>query len=91
MTKLINNIYENEEWHKDFNEVTMPALKRVPYNSAMPIEQPPSTHIQQRQSVIRTLTRRFERKIEDILGDQFRFRREKGTRAAIGMLRTISG
>jgi len=34
----------------------------------------------------------MERKIEDILGeDQFKFRRGKGTRAAIGMLRTISG
>jgi len=91
MTKLINNIYENEEWQKDFNEVTMPALKRVPHNSAMPIVQPPSSHIQQRHSVIRTLTRRIERKIEDIFGeDQFRFRRGKGTKAAIGMLR-ISG
>jgi hypothetical protein len=48
MIKLINNIYENEEWQKDFNEVTMPVLKRVPHNSAMPIAQPPSSHIQQR-------------------------------------------
>jgi hypothetical protein len=48
MTKLINNIYENEEWQKDFNEVTMPALKKVPHNSAVPIVQPPSSHTQQR-------------------------------------------
>jgi hypothetical protein len=35
--------------------------------------------------------RRIERKIEDVLGeDKFRFRRGKGTRDAIGMLRIIS-
>jgi hypothetical protein len=33
------------------------------------------------------LKRRIERKIEDILGDQFGFRRGKGTRDAIGMMR----
>jgi len=37
------------------------------------------------------LRRRIEKKIEDVLGeDQFGFRRGKGTRDAIGMLRTIS-
>jgi hypothetical protein len=37
------------------------------------------------------LRRRIEKKIEDVLGeDQFGFRRRKGTRDAIGMLRIIS-
>jgi len=37
------------------------------------------------------LRRRIERKIEDVLGeDQFGFRRRKGTRDAIGMMRIIS-
>ena len=37
------------------------------------------------------LRRRIGKKIEDVLGeDQFRFRRGKGTRDAIGMLRIIS-
>jgi hypothetical protein len=36
------------------------------------------------------LRRRIERKIEDVLGDRFGFRRGKGTRNAIGMLRIIS-
>jgi hypothetical protein len=37
------------------------------------------------------LRRRFEKKIEDALGeDQFGVRRGKGTRDAIGMLRIIS-
>jgi hypothetical protein len=33
---------------------------------------------------------RIEKKIEDVLGDQFGFRIRKGTRDAIGMLRIIS-
>jgi len=38
------------------------------------------------------LRRRTERKIEAVLGeDQFGFRRGKGTRDAIGMVRVISG
>jgi hypothetical protein len=28
MTQVINNIYETGEWHKDFVEVTMIALKK---------------------------------------------------------------
>jgi hypothetical protein len=36
------------------------------------------------------LRRRIEKKIEDVLGDQFRLRRGKGTRDAVGMLRIIS-
>ena len=28
MTNLINTIYENGKWHKDFTEVTMIALKK---------------------------------------------------------------
>jgi hypothetical protein len=39
----------------------------------------------------KTLRRRIENKIEDILGeDHFGFRRGKGTRDAVGMLRIIS-
>jgi hypothetical protein len=30
MTWLINNIYETEDWPKDFTEVTMTALKQKP-------------------------------------------------------------
>jgi len=41
--------------------------------------------------VTKILRRRIERKFEDVLGeDQYRFRRGKGTRCAIGMLRIIS-
>ena len=40
--------------------------------------------------VAKILRRRIENKIEDVLGDQFGFRRGKGTSDAIGMLRIIS-
>ena len=41
--------------------------------------------------VAKILRRRIEKKIEDVLGeDQFGFRRRKGTRNLIGMLRIIS-
>jgi hypothetical protein len=39
---------------------------------------------------VRILRNRIERKIEDLLGDRFGFRRGTGTRVAIGMLRIIS-
>jgi hypothetical protein len=41
--------------------------------------------------VAKILRRRNEKKIEDVLREnQFGFRRGKGTRDAVGMLRTIS-
>ena len=44
------------------------------------------------QNVVRILTRNTERKIEYVLGDQFRFRGGKGTRDAIGInVCTITG
>jgi hypothetical protein len=41
--------------------------------------------------VVASVIRRSEKKIEDVLGEnQFGFRKGKGTRDAIGMLRIIS-
>jgi len=40
--------------------------------------------------VAKIFRRRIEKKIEDVLGDQFGFRRGKRTRDATGMLRIIS-
>ena len=41
--------------------------------------------------IAKILQRRIEKKIEDVLGeDQFGFRRGKGTRDAIGMMRIIT-
>jgi len=51
--------------------------------------QPYHTHTE--KIVANILRRWIEKKIEDVLGeDQFGFRRRKGTRDAIGMLRMIS-
>ena len=40
--------------------------------------------------IAKILRRRIEKKIEDVLGDQFGFRRGKGTRDAVGMMRIIA-
>jgi hypothetical protein len=57
------------------------------------MQQPSHKHliIHTAKMVARILRRRIERRTEDALGeDQFGFRRGKGTRDAIGMLRIIS-
>jgi hypothetical protein len=53
--------------------------------------QRPSHNQPSAKIVAKILRRRIEKKIEDVLGeDEFGFRRGKGTRDAIGMLRIIS-
>jgi len=47
-------------------------------------------HCTYRKVVVRILKRRIDKKVEDVLGDQFGFRRGKGTRNSIGMLHIIS-
>ena len=90
MTKLINTIYETGLWPNDFTEVTMIALKKKPQATKC------SDHctislIAHTAKMVAKILRRIEKKIEDVLGeDQFGFRRGKGTRDAIGMLRIIS-
>jgi len=87
MTKLINTIYETGEWPKDFTEVTMITLKKKPQATKCSDHHTISliTH------TAKILRRGIEKKIEDVLEeDQFGFRRGKGTRDAIGMLRIIS-
>ena len=87
MTKLINTIYETGQWPKDFTEVTMIALKKKTQTTKC------SDHrtISLISHTAKILRRRIERKIEDVLGeDQFGFRRGKGTRDVIGMMRIIA-
>jgi len=48
-------------------------------------------HCTYRKVVVRILKRRIEKKIEDVLGDQFGFRKGRGTRDATRMLKIISG
>jgi len=90
MTKLINTIYETGEWPKDFTEVTMIALKKKPQATKWSDHGTISLIAHRAKIVAKILRRRIEKKIEDVLGkDEFGFRRGKGTRNAIGMLRII--
>jgi len=90
MKKLINNIYETGELPKDFTEVTMIALKKKPRATKCSDQLTISLIAYTAKIVAKILRRRIEKKIENVLGDQFGFRRGKGTRDATGMLRIIS-
>jgi len=91
MIKLINTIYETGEWTKDYTEVTMIALKKKPQATKCSDHRTINLIAQTAKIVAKLLRRRIERKIEDVFGvDQFRFKKGKGTRNAIGMLRIIS-
>jgi len=90
MMKLINNIYETGEWPKDFTEVTMIALKKKPQATKCSDHRTISLIAHTAKIVAKILRTRTEKKIKDVLGEeQFGFRRGKGTRDAIGMLRII--
>jgi hypothetical protein len=90
MTQLINSIYVTGEWPRDFIEVTMITLTKPKATKCS--DHPTISLITHTAKIVtRILRRRIERKTEDALGeDQFGFRREKGSRDAIGMLRIIS-
>jgi hypothetical protein len=91
MTKLINTIYETGEWPKDFTEVTTIALKKKPQATKFSDHRTISLIAHMVKIIAKILRRRIEKKNEDVLGeDQFEFRRGKGTRDAVGMLRIIS-
>ena len=91
LTKLINTIYETGEWLKDFTEVTMIVLKKRTHVTKSSDHRTISLIAHTAKIIAEILRRRIEREIEDVLGeDQFGFRREKGTRDAIGMMRIIA-
>jgi len=91
MKKYIDTIYETGEWPKVFTEVTMIALKKKPQATKCSDHRTISFIAHTEKMVAKILRRRIEKKIEDILGeDQFGYRRGKGTRDAIRMLRIIS-
>jgi hypothetical protein len=91
LTKLINTIYETREWPKDFTEVTMVALKKKTKATKCSDHRTVILIAHTANILAKILKRRIERKIEDTLGeDQFGFRRGKGTRDAIGMMRIIA-
>jgi hypothetical protein len=89
--KLIDIIYETGEWPRDFTGVTMIALKKKPQTTKCSDHRTVSLIAHTASIVAKILRIRIEKKIEDLLGKhQFGFRRGKGTRDAIGMLRIIS-
>jgi hypothetical protein len=91
LTQLINNTYESGEWPKDFTEVTMVALKKKPKAGKCTDHCTISLIAHVAKVVASVIRRRSEKKIQDFLGeDQFGFRKGKGTRDAIGMLRIIA-
>jgi len=90
ITKLINTIYETGEWPKDFTKVIMIALKKKPQATKCSDHRTISLIAHTAKRVAKILRRRIKNKIEDVLGeDQFGFRRGKGTRDTIAMLRII--
>jgi hypothetical protein len=91
MTELSNTIYETGEWPKDFTEITIITLKKTPQATQHSEHRTISLIAHTAKIVAKILRRRFEKKIEDVLGeDQLGFRRGKGTKIATGMLRIIS-
>jgi hypothetical protein len=90
MTQLINSMYVTGKWPRGFIEVTMIALKKKPKATKCSDHCTISLIAHTANLVARILRRRIERKTEAALGGQFGFRRGKGTRDAIGMLRIIS-
>jgi hypothetical protein len=91
MTELINSIYVTGEWSKNFIEVTMIVLKKKPKATKCSDHRTIGIIAHAAKLVARIHRRRIERKTEDALGeDQFGFRRGKGSRDAIVMLRIIS-
>jgi hypothetical protein len=90
MEQLISNIFETGELSKNFTEVPMIALKK-PETTQCSDDCKIGLFAHKAKLVARILRRRTERKIEDIIGEnQFGFRRRKGPRDAIGVLRIIS-
>jgi hypothetical protein len=91
LTELINDIYESEEWPRDFTEVTMVALKKKPKARKCTDHRTISLIACAAKVVTSVTRRRSEKKIEDVLGeDQFGFGKEKQNRDAIVMLRIMS-
>ena len=74
LTKLINTIYETEEWPKDFTEVTMTALKKKTRVTKCNDHRTINLIAHTAKIRAKILRRTIERKIEDVLEeDQFGF------------------
>ena len=86
MTALVNKIYMSGAWPKDFLDVTKKNQAKK-YGDHRTISLISHTG----KIVARILSKRSENKIEEIIAeDQFGFRKGKGTRDAVGLMRIIS-
>ena len=91
LTKLSNTVYNTGEWPQDFAEVTMIALKKNTKATKCSDYCAVSLTAHAAEIIAKILRGRIEKKIEGVLGEeQFGFRRGKGTRDAIGMMRIIA-
>jgi len=75
LTKRINTIYETGEWPKNFTEVKIFALNKKTQATKCSDHRTISLIAHTPKVIAKILRRKFERKIEDVLGDQFGFRR----------------
>jgi len=90
LIKLRNTIYNTGEWPQDLTEVTMITLKKTKATKCSDYRTI-SLIAHTAKIIAKILRGRIEKKIEDVLGEeQFGFRRGKGTRDAIGMMRIIA-
>ena len=88
LTKLINTIYGTGQWPKDFTEVTTIALKKKTKTTKCSDNRTISLISHTAKIIAKILKSSIEKKIEDALReDQYGFRRGKGTRDAVGMMR----
>ena len=91
ITKLINKIYETGKWPKDFLNVTMVAIEKKQQAKKCSDFRTISLISHVAKIVARIINRRLQQKIEEVMGeDQFGFRKGRGTRDAIGMMRILS-
>jgi hypothetical protein len=75
---LFNPIYETGEWPKNLTEVTIIALQKKPQATKCSEHCTASLTEHTAKIVAKILRIRIERKIEDVVGDQYGFRRGKG-------------
>jgi hypothetical protein len=91
MTQLISSIYETGKWPKNVIQVTMIVLRKKSKATICSDHHTVSLITHRAKLAVRIFRRRMENKMEDVLGkDRFGFRRGKGTKDAVGMLRIIS-
>jgi len=90
-TQQINNTYETREWSKDLSDVNSDCLKKKPRATKCSDRHTISWITNTVKIVATILGLSFERKTEDVFGEnQYGFRRGKGASDTIGMLRILS-